>query len=186
MLDIKASFKVSVFFCAMAVALSSPAIMYSMPNNFLTSSLAAIIKIPPKPQEYTYAQVPCSNEDQAKIKELITTIGTHGKIDLLLHYKSHLEQLGDEVRPVHPLKFLDVIFSDPTLKNYMKDIYDDYFKWSNFINNIAEVLETESKKGTVQKYLPDFASNLHISPSTLQPFVDKRDWKNFVTYLIFN
>jgi hypothetical protein len=166
-----------------------PAIIYtisSLLSSNVFSTLASIVKIPPKPQEYTYSQIPCSDEDREKIRELITTIATHGKIDLLLHYKSHLEKIGDDVKPVHPLKFLDVIFSDPTLKAYMKDIYDDYWKWLNFISGISEALDIEAKKGTVQKYLTDFSTQLHIPVSSLQPLVDKRDWKNFVPYLIFN
>ena len=147
--------------------------------------LGKIIKIPPKKNtNLTYQELPCPKKDQNKIIDLITTIGNHGKFDLLLNHKSRCEKLGDEVRYIHPYKFLSVIMKNPETKKAMKNIYEDFFKWHNFIGGIAPVLNNHKKMGTLNKYLNDFADDIHIHPNHLKPFIEAGNWKEFIHYII--
>jgi hypothetical protein len=156
-------------------------------SSFFLCSIpqGGIIKFPPKEDHQVYAQLPLSDEDREKIIDLITTIGTKGKIDLLLNHKSRLEKLGDEIdAKVHPLKFLAVIFSNPQLKSTMASIRGDYFKWSNFLSGFSKKLNFEYKKGKIQKFLNDFSLEVNASSDELRQLFEKKDWEGFLDYLI--
>ncbi len=148
--------------------------------------LAALIKIPKKDatkEKLTYFELPCPDEDKNKIYDLIYTMGTTGKINLLLHHKSRLEKIGDEVRYIYPLRFLEVIFTTPELKKCMIEVLDDYFKRTNFVDGFGERMETEMIKGTVDLYLEDFARAVNADHSILKTYVNKKDWRGFLQYL---
>jgi hypothetical protein len=156
-------------------------------SRFFSCSLpvAGIITLPAKEDYQVYAQLPCADAERAKIIDLITTIGTKGKIDILLNHKGRLEKLGSEINEkVHPLKFLAVIFSNPQLKNYMGSIRHDYFKWSNFIHGLAKRINLEAKKGKVLKFVDDFSLEIHGSSDDIRCLCEKKDWEGLVEYLI--
>ncbi len=149
---------------------------------------AGIINLSPQEDYQAYSELPCSEEDRNKIFDLITTIGTKGKLDLLMNHKTRLERMGDEINAkVHPLKFLAVIFSNPNLKNYMNNIRGDYFKWTNFVHGLSKRINVEFKKGKVDRFIEDFSAQLNVSADDLRSFYkngNKKDWEGFVDYLI--
>ena len=155
--------------------------------SFKTKNCLGIIQLPPKKEIQTYAELPGSSyEDQKKIIELISTMGSHNKVILLLKHKSRLEQLGKEIEHVHPLKLLGVIFSTPNMKQYMDDVYNDYFKWKNFIEGLEPNLDRELRKHNLLAYIEDFASNVNVPSENIKPFFENRDWRGLVKYLIYN
>ena len=147
--------------------------------------IAGIVKIPSKKIYDKWEDLPCPEIDRQKIIEIITKLGTIGKIELLLHHKSHLEKIGDEVRYIHPLKFLAVIFSDPQLKSYMKVVYDDYFKWKNFIEGLSATIDKEVIKNNLDKYLDNFSKEIRLPVYKIKPYINKRDWPGLLKCLIF-
>lgn len=178
--------------------------MFDLPQNFETVSayyynvtkeqnfgpgtkILASIKIPshPDPQGQTYATLPgCDPIDQARIIELFTIMGSHGKVSLLMNYKKHLEKLGKEIEHVHPIKLLGIIFSTPNMKPYMKDIFNDYFKWKKFIEGFTTSMNHEISKNNASQYLSDFAKDVKGDLELIKIFYNKRDWKGLINYLI--
>jgi len=152
--------------------------------------IASIIKIPPPTQppagELSYEQLACSEIDKQKITRLITTMAENGKLALLLKYQRELRQIGREIDHVHPLKFLSTVFSNPTLKVYMKEIYHDYFKWTNFMDGLGNGLTSQAKQGKVGPYINEFAKEVGAQPDALQGYVQSMDWENMVVFLMNN
>jgi len=145
-----------------------------------------IIKIPEKKSEPEgYCELIRSSKDELVIRELITTMSQKGKVKLLF-IKHHMEELGDQVRHVHPLKFLGYIFANPDLKVCMKDVLTDYFKKSNFINGLAVPLNNEMRKGKLKSYLEDFCTEVGAKPYQVQPYFDRRDWEGLLHFLSNN
>ncbi len=160
--------------------LSSHPLHYALP-------IAGFIKTSPQKDYQTYSQLPLTDEYRGKITDLITTIGTKGKLDLLVHHKSRLEKLGDDIdEHVHPLRFLSVIFSNPQLKSYMGEINHDYFKWSEFIKGLSKRLNVEMKKGCVLKFLDAFSLEINVPAEGVRPLCEKGNWEELVEYLIRN
>ena len=150
--------------------------------------IASIIKIPPPTQppagELSYNQLACSEIDRQKITRLISVMAENGKLTLLIKYQRDLRQIGREIDHVHPLKFLSTIFSNPTLKGYMKEIYHDYFKWTNFMDGLGNGLTAQAKQGKIVPYLNDFAKEVGVQPEALQGYVQSLDWENMLVFLM--
>ena len=148
--------------------------------------IAGIVNIPPKGkgnENLTYQQLVCTERDQARIYEIITTMADDGVISLGIK-KNYLEQLGAEINHVHPLKFLATIFSNPRLKKSMRDVYDSYFKWTGFLGGLTPRLADEAKKGKLNQYAEDFANEVNVPSDKVLQFFEARDWENLVRFLI--
>jgi hypothetical protein len=154
-----------------------------IPSHVLPAGM--FIKIPPKHVDYaSYSQLPCTEEDRAKIYKLISTIGPKGLPWLLLH-KNELEKLGAEINAtVHPLKFLGTIFSNAELKSDMKLVMDSMFKRSNFVKGLAKRIELELQKKQVYKFLDDFSLELHVPVNEVRHYCENSDWEGLIYYLM--
>lgn len=147
--------------------------------------LAAIVKIPKTDdnQKPTYDSLTPSELEKREIEDLISSMGQYGKITLLIKHKSRLEKIGDDLRHLHPYKFLSTIFANPQLKIYMKEIMQDYFKRTNFIDGLVPSIEAELVKGTIYEFLSDFCSELSLNENDVRSIIDKKDWTRLVGYL---
>ena len=130
--------------------------------------VAAVIKIRPN-KNLKYADLPCSQEDRAKIIELFSTMGKHGGITLLINHKDRLEQLGEDIKHIVALKLLEVLCTTPNMRPYLLDITPN--------------LNSDATKGKLQEFLPDFAKAVGTKKENLEPFVAKRAWRDFIKYL---
>jgi len=147
--------------------------------------LAGIIKIPPKEdRNISYMELPRTLEDEAKIEDLISSMGKHGKVVLLLHHEKRLRQIGDEVRYLHPFKFLGYIFAREDLKAHMATIFDDYFKRTNFVKDFSQTMDIYDLKNKLTIYINDFGNEINVSPDKIRPFIDNKDWEGLVRFLI--
>lgn len=155
-------------------------------NNRTASTAKGIIKIPPQtPEIKNYNDLIRSEKDEKVIEELITTMANTGKIKLLFN-KHYVEDLGDQIRHVYPLRFLGLIFSKPHLKECMKKILDDYFKKSGFIDGLSPSMDNELKKGKLHEFLNDFCKEVNVKPHQIQPFLNARDWEGLIYFLANN
>ncbi len=146
----------------------------------------AFIKVKPKPKtEKAYKDLPCSEEDAMTIHHIIRTISEKGKWWLMKH-RSEMNALGDSINHVHPLKFLETIFSDELLKERMKDVFDDYFKKNGFMEGVNRGLTARSNVGELDAYIQDFANSVNAKKEDIQPYFDSQDWEGLVRHLIYN
>lgn len=147
--------------------------------------IAAIVKLPPKNEkQVSYLELPRTFEDEKKIDDLISTIGIHGKIDLLLHHEKRLNKMGDELRYIHPFRFVGYIFSHPNLKEHMGLIFDDYFKRTHFVKDYGQTMDIYDLRNKLYLYLDDFANELDISVDKIKPYIDNKDWEGLLRFLI--
>lgn len=152
--------------------------------TLFTTLDASIIKRPPaKVADISYKDLVCSEEDQANIYEIISTVGEKPKLKLLFHI-NHLKELEAKVTHVHPLKFLSTIFKNSYLKSLMYYIWNDSYKKEGFFNGLSPRLTLEAEKGKLDMHLKDFATDLGVSPESLKAYFDVRDWENMVLFLI--
>lgn len=153
--------------------------------------LAGIIKIPPKEERtVSYIELPRTQEDEKKIEDLISTMGIHGKIDLLLNHEKRLRKIGEDLRYLHPLKFIGFIFSHKNskgeldLKKYMGAVFDDYFKRTNFVNDFAQTMDIYDLKNKLKIYINDFAKEINVPSDKISPFINEKDWEGLIKFLI--
>jgi hypothetical protein len=147
-----------------------------------------IIKVPKKKAKpKTYNELTRSTKDKETITELISSIGNKTKGALLFNTR-HMNELGDQVRHVHPYKFFGHVFSNPALKEAMNNILDDFWKRNTFISNMTPSLNNEHRTGSLTKYIKEFCKEVSVNgsqvhPYQIQPYVDARDWEGMLHFL---
>jgi hypothetical protein len=150
----------------------------------IAPGLAVVIKIPPaKPKDETYSELICTEQDCANITELIKTMAENGKISLLFR-QTHLRHIGAQINHVHPLKFLSIVFCNPELKICMKEIFEDYFKRTGFMDGLGASLSREMEKGKLDQYIEEFAKDVDVLKEEIRPCFQSGDWEALVRYLI--
>ncbi len=149
----------------------------------VASLIATMIKFPVEDKSPAYADLVCTQQDQANIYEIITQLADNGKISLLFK-KGYIEDLGDQIQHVHPLKFLSTIVIHPHLNSCLYEVFDDYFKRNGFMNGIGPRLTKEAEKGKLNQYIADFAGEVKIPQDRLMKFFKNQDWEGLVRFFI--
>ncbi len=162
---------------------SPPPKHYQYLAKYQPSPLLSIIKFPPPEKGESYKDLVCTDDDKANISEIITTMAENNKLSLLLK-QSYLRNLGAQINHVHPLKFLGAVFSNPMLKECMIEIFDDYFKRNGFMDGLGPSLTREAEKGKLDPLIKDFAVEVHVSPESIRPYFQKKDWEGLVRFLM--
>jgi len=160
-------------------------LVLSAPTEAARPVLAPIIKIPPpeSDKDLPYGELICTQEHQDQIAYIISTIASNSKVSLLF-LQGDLKRAGAKINEVHPLKFLESIFANPALKEQMKEIENDRFKWSGFMDGLVPSLTNQANQGKLLQYLPDFAQRVGNAPEELISYFQSKDWDNLVRYLI--
>jgi hypothetical protein len=148
--------------------------------------LGGLVKVKPEKNE-PFTELRLTNEDKTNITFIIKNMGEQGKLWLLVH-KSELNEVGDKIQGVHPLKFITVIANNKYLKKVcMPVILNDYFKKKNFIEGLGANMTKEAQKGKIQKYMPDFLKEINFDDNhstKLLEYTKARDWEGFIWYIV--
>lgn len=155
------------------------------PGCSLPSSIASIIRIPSTggSKDLSYFELTCTEADKKNIGFIIRTMAENGKISLLFK-QGELKRIGEEINHVHPLRFLGTIFSDPHLKQCMREIYTDYFKWNGFMDGLGPSLTNQASQGKLMQYLNDFAKECDVAPESISGYISSKSWEDMVRYLM--
>ena len=144
-----------------------------------------IISFPPKEPVEKYSDLVCTQEDVNNIVDLITTLGSHGKVDLLLNHKKRLRHIEQKIAHVHPLKFMAVIFTRPQLATHMRTLHTNWFIWSNFINGFANNMNNEFANHRIYPFLQSFCKEIKCKEQDIKPYVYKKDWEGLLKFFIY-
>ena len=147
--------------------------------------IAKSVKNPDEPPRDYYNSL--TKADKEDIGYIVRTLANNNLIKILGH-KSALETAGDRVGHVHPLKFLETIFTDEELKVGIRNIQNKGgWVWSDFLDGISNSLTKEASVDNLQEeYIKDFVKNIKIDQKLLKTVLKKQDWKKFVDILIYN
>lgn len=135
-----------------------------------------------------YAKLTITEADRENIEYIVTTLGENGKLALGMRYRSKLEERGEAVGHVHPLKFFAVIFNPgkPYLKEMMAKVEDDRIKWNAFMEKFRISLTRLMEEGKLATLIDGFAAEVGHTTADLTPFFQSMDWDGLVRYLTFN
>jgi hypothetical protein len=150
----------------------------------------SIIRIPPKEEVKTYVnykELPCTAYHKEIIGYIITVMGTQSYFWLFRH-SNELKAKGKEINDLHPLKFLETIFSpegvEKGLRGHMDVIMDSRFTRNNFLEGVGTSLSRKAMEGELQFYISDFAQAVKVPSEEIQPFFQNHDWESMVKRLM--
>jgi len=137
-----------------------------------------------------YAQLPITEAEAQMIYQIIDTVGTNG-LGTLYFKEDELKDLGNKVQHVHPLKFLEVVFTDPHLKECMKNVEEwpltklrGFMQGSGGTPGFIQKCERESSRNNLQPYVLSFCQAVKAHPDQVRDLIEKKQWEKLVRYLI--
>lgn len=126
-----------------------------------------------------------SEADKKEIRYIMKILATKS-LASLWGYKSDLEKAGDKIDQVHPLRFLECIFTDEELKAYIHGIKKrGSWIWTEFFKGIKGSLHDEVNLDNLKdEYIIDFSHRVNIDVNDIYSFIQARMWDDFVKILI--
>lgn len=156
--------------------------------HFRSENYEEVMLIPKKTHiGYRKYQLPVSESEKKDITFILKTLAQKS-LASLWSYKSQLEYAGDRIDHLHPLRFLECIFTDNELKVYIYNIKKrGGWVWSEFIKGFKDSLQEESDIGNLKdEFLKDFVKKIGVELSLVYGVAQQQKWEDFVKTLIIN
>lgn len=124
-----------------------------------------------------------SDTDKRTIYWVIHTIAKSNVVKLGLNQKE-VRKRGDQIRHVHPLRFLSYVMGEGGMRGDMQKIKKSSFKWNNFIKDYSSRLSREAANNNLNAFVPGFADSLSLDTQVIQSIIDRHDWHGLVNYFL--
>ena len=126
-----------------------------------------------------------SSAERADIKYIINTLANKSLIQLGL-MKGSIDSAGDRIDHIHPLRFMEGIFTDEVCNVGIRNIKKrGGWVWSDFMSNTVSNFEEEMNHDNFHPdHVRDFAKKIKLDANLLLPLVEERKWSQFVETLI--
>jgi hypothetical protein len=167
----------------------------SPPLSEIDSASTAVSLVPSAPSlNLKVENLECSQDNEANIGYLINAFPNWFKPILLSKIFTLIAKFS-AVKDVHPLKFLFVVFSNPSIKCNMLNMFKKHPKYtSSFFNgfsylNFSDIglnarFTTSKNTNELLPYLEDFARITHKDLPTLRQFVEAEKWVEMFHYVL--
>jgi hypothetical protein len=130
-----------------------------------------------------FEALPLSAEEEKIISRIFITMAEKNVVQLLFE-KKDLEKKGKRINPVHPLRLLCYLFSDPYLKRCMNIVRKSHFKWDSFVSGLSRRLKEEAGNDNLAKHVPSFSKKLNVDPNQVMKYIQNRDWEGLARFLL--
>lgn len=151
--------------------------------DFKTPSASVGKAIGAKIAPRNYNAKPTSKEME-DIRYIMTTLGM-GSLIKIAKESSSLKKAGKRVEHIHPLKFLQIVFSNEEYKACMHALVGRTWVWSEFWDGMRDSFETESNRDNMKpEIIYDFSSKVGINPDSITPSINKKQWNQLIDILI--
>ncbi len=138
----------------------------------------------PKSEEAKlFFDLPLTEEDKKIIRQIVTTMAEKNFLQLFLEKKS-LERKGDQIQPVHPLRFAGYVLTDPVLRRSMRLVSQSRVKWNGFLDGYEKRLKEEKHAGTLDCYVPGLADLLEVDRSIIQRYINQENYSGLIKHFL--
>lgn len=135
----------------------------------------------PVPRNYL---APVTDQDRADITYIVNTLGV-GSLTKIAKSKSSLKRAGDRVNSVHPLRFLECVFTNQEAIVSMHAMVSRGWVYGEFFSGLRDSLEEESRRNNIPvEYVSDFANQLKIDFNVIYPEIQERRWSDLMSTLL--
>lgn len=134
-----------------------------------------------KPRDYFE---PLSQQDRTDIYYILRTLANSTLIKIG-GQKSSLKRAGDRIEHIHPLKFLQFVFSEEELKVCMRNVQGRSWVWKEFLEGLTTSLKNEASLNNISmQYVTDLAKKINVDVNLILPWIQNRRWEDLVNGLI--
>ena len=128
---------------------------------------------------------PVTESEHADIRFVIVTCANSNELRLMSQEGS-IRRVGQRFDHVHPLKWLEHVFTDEELKVGMRNIRKKTtFVWPKFSHDLRQNLNDEANRGNItDEMVADFAKNVGLDLRCIAPAVKARRWDDFLQILL--
>lgn len=98
--------------------------------------------------------------------------------------RSSLRKRGKNIEPIHPLRFLLVVFTDEELKAGMHGLYGRTWVWDEFWAGLHDSFETESGRNNLNQFVDDFSTKIGLNPNLIKPLIHSKQWNQLIKTLL--
>lgn len=134
--------------------------------------------------ERVYDREP-SWQDRSDVHYVVNNLAERKWYWLLAHM-GEMKRAGDRIEPLHPLRFLQVVFTDEKLKSSIRNISSKGGRfWNELMGGLKRSLSEEQGKGNITtKQVNEFAKAVGIEPLLISGAITASRWDDFVALLI--
>ncbi|NGX46454.1 MAG: hypothetical protein K940chlam2_01645, partial [Chlamydiae bacterium] len=143
-------------------------------------------KLPPDaPTNIMDTLEPLNDGERRNIFFVIHTIANTNLLKLW-PLETELTEKGDAIDHVHPFRFFEYALSHPLLKEDLKKLSESYVPivWNSFTGGLSRRFARAKVSDDIAKHLVSFSKTTGVAATTLQPLIDKEDWKGFIQALV--
>jgi hypothetical protein len=141
-------------------------------------------------EKYNFSKLPITENQKQAIAELLPILA-NTDVATLRGMQDHLEDLGQRLSQLHPLRFLGEALSQPSYREMLRKIKESSLKWKGvwliadgFVVKTAKELAKCHEEVNLQHYLPTFCTHLTISQEKFAPYVQNGQWQPFIDALV--
>lgn len=151
---------------------------------FLEATTVGVEAVVRPEMEVRKYDVPLSEGERRDIRLIVSTLA-NSSLFRLWGQEKRLNDAGDRVNGVHPLKFLYCIFSDEELKNCVTVIKTRAIVGKRFEKGLFDSLDAETARQNMsEQIIQDFADSLGINAEDIRPAIKRERWDELVDLLI--
>lgn len=126
---------------------------------------------------------PLTQKEAEIVHELLTTLAYQNYIKIGTK-RTSLTKTGDQIENLHPLKFLQYVFTNDELIVAMRNIRNRMI-WSEFIGPVLESLQKEANLGNITSdQVHDLALRVKLDYNLIQAPIHAQNWNGLIDTLI--
>ncbi len=143
----------------------------------------------PRNASLSYQQLIVSDGHIKVISDMIKTMGDT-YLPVLIFKKAALREMSEEIKNVHPLKFLETILNNPEIKKSMLDVKSNSYKLDGFLNGedgssgFIETCKQSDALGNFAPYIVDFCHAVNVDSKEVVLYAQRREWEQLISFLV--
>ena len=137
--------------------------------------------LPKSEESKIYYDLRLTDDDKVIIRKIVTTLAEKNLLQLLLD-KEKMEDLGQKIRPVHPMRFIGFVLGDANLRRCLKIVSKNMFKWDGFLDGYQERMREESRNDNLNRYVPGLADYLEVDRGIIQSYIHQGNYEKMIKY----
>ncbi len=156
-------------------AIPADAPCYGVPlDSDLSSGIAG------SPEDLThFYNLQLSKKDEEEIQDFIKDLSVKNYYQLIRVYEE-INRKGEELKRVHPMRFIGHILSDSCSCEHLKTLKRSFLKYNKFANGFQQQMIEESKRENLLLYASGFAKHVNIEHTVVIQAIESKNYKDLI------